>query len=61
MSRSYDYDSIRDRCLELQEENARLRADLADRIEHARFLLWAEVLLFIIGVIVGAVIKGWTI
>lgn len=46
MSRSYDYES-------LLEENKRLRADLADRIEHARLILWAEVLLFLLGVIVG--------
>lgn len=53
MTQSYDYDAIKDHCLHLQEENAALRADLADRIEHARFLLWAEVLLFFIGVAVG--------
>lgn len=53
MSRSYDYDAIKQQRDELQQDNERLRAELTDYIQHARMVLWAEVLLFFIGVAVG--------
>lgn len=61
MSNPYDYETMRQQCEELAEENKLLRADLADRVEHARLILWAEVLLFIVGVIVGAALRGYAL